>query len=127
MPYSLTLSDLESVTDVEGAFGTTRLLPKWEDIPEDFRCFGGNLYAGLVESLFYGTEMPECMISFRPEFKDGAAALNRCVRAHLTSFEPKHEHKIAGVGYMIAQVCELVPVEPEPARSKSASKSPGLA
>lgn len=121
MPYSLTLSDLQSVTDVEGAFGTTRLLPDWEDIPEDFRRFGGNLYVQLAESIFNGTEMPECMISFRPEFKDSAPALNRCVRAHLTSFEPKLEHKIAGVGYLIAHVCELVPLEPEPARPKSAS------
>jgi len=33
--------------------------------------------------------------------------LNRAVRSHLQSYGPKHEHKIAGVGYMMSRACTL--------------------
>ena len=103
MPYSLTPDDVASITDVELAFSTERLLPAWPDIPADFK--GGNLYTKVAEAIFYGWELPDCEI----EMKDGfePQALNRMVRAHLQSFGPKHEHKIAGVGYMIAQAATL--------------------
>ncbi|ONF42519.1 hypothetical protein BTO32_15005 [Marinobacter lutaoensis] len=104
-PYSLTPEQVASITDVELAFSTERLLPTWEEIPEDFK--RGNLYTSLAEAIFYGTELPACKV----ELNDGVKPehLNRCVRAHLQSFGPKHEHKIAGVGYMISQACRLHP------------------
>lgn len=37
MAYTLTPEQVRSVTDVEQAFGTTRLLPDWDDIPTDLR------------------------------------------------------------------------------------------
>lgn len=103
MTYTITPEDMSSISDLDMAFSTERLLPAWEDIPADFR--NGNLYTRLAESIFYGLELPVCKI----EMKEGFAplALNRAVRAHLQSFGPKHEHKIAGVGYMIAQAAEL--------------------
>lgn len=103
MTYTLTPTDLASVSDPEAAFSTERLLPAWDDIPEDFR--RGNLYSKLAEAIFYGWELPNCQI----EMKDGfePQALNRAVRAHLQSFGPKHDHKIAGVGLMIAQAAVL--------------------
>lgn len=56
-------------------------------------------------AVFSGRELPECEI----EMNDGFSpeALNRGARAHLQSWGPKHEHKIAGVGYMIAQAAVL--------------------
>lgn len=103
MSYTLNASDLASITDIEVAFGTTRLLPKLEDIPEEFS--KGNLYTELAEAIFYGHPLPCCEI----EMKEGVdpCLLKRTVRAHLCSFEPKHEHKIAGVGYMISRVATL--------------------
>lgn len=46
---------------------------------------------------------------FRDGFADSEAPalLNRVVMAHLRSFEPKHEHKIAGLGYLVSQVCDI--------------------
>jgi len=110
MPYSLSRSELFSIKEVETAFSTQRLLPSPDDIPEEF--YRGNLYTKLAEALFHDDSLPQLNIIFRDGFNDAStpAALNRCVRAHLLSHGPSHEHKIAGVGLMIAQVCELRPI-----------------
>lgn len=103
MAYTLTPADLESISEPEVAFSTERLLPAWEDIPEEFKV--GNLYTRLASALFYGWELPDCQIDMKEGFEP--KALNRAVRAHLQSWGPKHEHKIAGVGFMIAQAAVL--------------------
>ncbi|RQV01610.1 hypothetical protein DF039_36975 [Burkholderia cenocepacia] len=98
---------MASINDAEMAFSTERLLPDWSDVPAEFR--NGNVYTRIAEAIFYGTKLPDGEVTFRDGFRDDEAAsdLQRCVRAHLQSFGPKHEHKIAGVGYMIAHVCEV--------------------
>lgn len=107
MAYTLTPEQIASVSDPEFAFSTERLLPRWEDIPSDFKL--GNIYTQLAEALFQGTPFPNCRMALvegvTPE------ALNRCVRAHLASFGSKFEHKIAGVGYMISKGCTVFPSE----------------
>lgn len=109
MTYQLTPEMINSITDPEWAFSTERLLPAWEDIPEEFK--KGNIYTELATALFYGTAMPECGI----ELHEGVEAekLNRCIRAHLQSWGPKHEHKIAGVGFMISCASTLYPHDPD--------------
>lgn len=100
MTYALTREDIDSITEVEHAFSTNRLLPTWEEIPVEFK--SGNKFTMLVEALFYGSEIP----SFEMEIDDSIdnELLKRCVYAHLASYAPKHEHKIAGVAYMISSV-----------------------
>jgi hypothetical protein len=107
MTYKLTPEQISSITDLEWAFSTERLLPSWDDIPEDFK--EGNLYTKLAEAIFHGGPMPECRI----DLNDGIEPekLNRCIRAHLGCRFPRHEHKIAGVGYMIACACTIHPTE----------------
>lgn len=58
MAYQLTPEQIGSITDPEWAFSTERLLPAWEDVPEEFR--KGNIYTELASAIFYGTEMPKC-------------------------------------------------------------------
>lgn len=105
MSYLLTPELISSINDVEAAFSTTRLLPDWDDIPDDFKL--GNAYTELVAAILYGTPLPAGEI----ELNDGVegAMLNRCVHAHLDSFTPKHEHKVAGVAYMISLACTVFP------------------
>lgn len=103
MAYTVTPEEMASISDPEMAFSTERLLPAWEDIPEEFKT--GNLYTQLASALFYGLELPDCQIDMKEGFDP--KALNRAVRAHLQSCSPKHEHKIAGVGFMIAQAAKL--------------------
>lgn len=107
----LTREMLASITDVEMAFGTEKLLPPWAEIGQSFK--DGNLYTRLAEALHFGSPLPDAEIVFKEGFKEEGVAqdLNRCVRAHLTSFGPKHQHKVAGVGWLISQVCELREVD----------------
>lgn len=104
MAYRVSPEDMASITDVELAFGTDRLLPAWEDIPTEF--WAGNRYKSLADAIFAGRDLPAGEIEMNEGFDP--QALNRAVRAHLRSFGPKHEHKIAGVGYMIAHAAVLL-------------------
>ncbi|KVV07503.1 hypothetical protein [Burkholderia ubonensis] len=106
MAYTLTREDLASITGAETAFGTDRLLPPLEEIPEVF--LRGNVYTQFAEALLLDRAIPAGEVTFRDGYANADAQnLNRCVRAHLASFSPDHDHKIAGVGYMIAQVCTI--------------------
>lgn len=109
-PYKLTRQDLASITDVEMAFSTTRLLAPRDAIPADFA--RGNTFTALAQAIFFDAPLPDCEMVFLPGFDDEAAPgdLNRCVRAHLASRTPSHQHKMSAVGLMIASVCELRPV-----------------
>ena len=88
MAYAIERADLDAITDAEVAFGTERLLPAWDDVPEGFR--RGNLYTQLAQAIFFALPLPDAELVFREGFEDPAAAgaLNRCVRAHLQSFGP---------------------------------------
>lgn len=105
MNYTLTPEQINSISDVEVAFSTMRLLPPMEAIPAEFN--NGNAYTELASAIFYGKKLPDGEITMKPGFEP--KMLNRAVRAHLASFGPKHEHKIAGVGYMIACCSTFVP------------------
>lgn len=107
MAYHLTPDLIDSITAPEWAFSTERLLPAWEDIPADFK--QGNSYTELAEAIFYNRPIPNGEIELFAGVD--AEKLNRCIRAHLQSFGPKHEHKIAGVGFMISCACTLHPAE----------------
>jgi hypothetical protein len=117
MSYTLTPEQAAATTDLELAYGTTRLLPAWVDIPEEFKV-GRNVYCKLASCLFYGTELPELEVTMFDGFTP--QILQKCVRAHLGSFEPKHELKMAGVGYMISKMATLTPVDAPKATEKSA-------
>lgn len=101
--YTITRENLESVTDAEASFGTTKLLPSWDSIPEGFK--KGNEYTTLVCAIFFGTPIPEKTMIVREGFdQDIIPILSKAVLAHLRSWEPKHEHKMAGVGFMVSCV-----------------------
>lgn len=104
MSYALTPEQVQSVTDVEEVFGTIKFLPEMEQIPDEFKR-QGRIECKVVASMFYGTEMPDATV----EFKDGfePKSVLKCFMAHLKSFEPKHERKMAGVAYMMSLVCDI--------------------
>ena len=103
MTYQLTPELAATVTDVEMAFSTKKLLPEWADIPGDFKT--GNRYTALVSALFYGQPLPDYSIEMKPGFEP--EVMRRATVAHLKSFAPKHEHKIAGVGYLVSCMCTI--------------------
>ena len=109
VPYTVTAEDFASITEPEVVFGTMRLLPNRESIPEQF--YSRNVYTDTVDALFFGSPLPKGEVTFLPSFEDLAVIenINRAVRAHLASFGPKHQHKIAGIAYMMSMVCTITP------------------
>lgn len=93
------------VNNLEIALGlannTDKYLPKWEEIPEDFKRGYGEAqkWVKTVNDIFYcGVNIVEVKL------KDGIdkkLALGHLM-AVLLSFEPKHEHKMAGVSYLMS-------------------------
>lgn len=96
---------INSITDVEMAFGTERLLPAEAEIPDEFSSENGNQYTEVVNCIFYKRQLPNYEIVFKDGFEP--KALYRAVGAHLASWGPKHEHKISGVAYLISLVAEI--------------------
>jgi hypothetical protein len=89
----------QKVTDVELAFPARieHLIPKWEDIPEQYRkgqsAWGHRLFTDLF---FHGLKKLEFV---RKEDIDPDEAF-RHIRAILGSYAPKHEHKVAACAYL---------------------------
>jgi hypothetical protein len=87
------------IDDVTAAFpgriiGT--LLPLWADIPAEFKSRSNEFAQFAHEWFFDGIEG----IAFNPDIDTQTAG--RHLQACLCSYEPKHQHKIAGVAYMMS-------------------------
>lgn len=106
--------DKPQVVDrVEAAFGgdMQKLLPPYNDLPQEFRR-EEHPACKVVTTWFYGG------LQALPPIKDGIDrkhAMNH-LRAVIGSWAPKHEHKIAGAGYLISRWFELEGYEPKPAK-----------
>ena len=78
-----------------------KFLPARDDIPEEFWQHG-NPWAKLVSTWFF-SGLPRL-----PMFKEGvdASMAVRHLATCMGSFEPKHEHKTAGVASLMSLWCE---------------------
>ena len=92
---------IPEVTDVDVAFPARPPLPAWDDIPKDFWRHG-NEWAEIVSRMFFeGGSLADFGIT--PKAGVDLKAAMRAIRVCLGSFEPKHEHKTAGVAYMLSE------------------------
>lgn len=107
--YKLTRDAINTISDAEIAFGTTKLLPPFDEVPETFK--RGNEYTRMLDCMFAGAPLPDANVEFLEGYDDpdAPALLARVVQAHLRSFEPKHEHKISGLGYLLSHACLITP------------------
>ncbi|KAG1454112.1 hypothetical protein G6F57_015579 [Rhizopus arrhizus] len=90
---------IPELSDVDMAFGTTQGLPAYDRIPVEFRD-SRTQWNNLVSKIFF-TGVKGLQFTAHPGV-DGNAAYKH-VRALLASWEPKHEHKEAGVAYLMSQ------------------------
>ena len=94
--------NIPEVTDGEVSFGTVKGLPAYESIPKEFKdghtewndLFNKWFFVGLKRLVF--------------KEKEGVDKIKaqRHVRAIMASFTPSHEHKEAGVAYLMSQYFE---------------------
>jgi hypothetical protein len=97
------------LSDLDVAFGPDRegmqkVLPAMEEIPEDFKAWNGGSkearkWVQAVDDIFFrGVELKAVIM--KPEV-DRRAAMKH-IQCVLHSFEPSHEHKTAGVAYLMS-------------------------
>lgn len=93
-PIEVTALDMTFPGDV------SHLLPRWTEIPADFRAYPAKSpFVEYVEGWFYKGADPTRLKT--KEGIDRQAAFRHC-RAIMGSYQPKHEHKIAGVAYLLS-------------------------
>lgn len=95
-----------AVTDNDMVWGarTDELLPMWDELPEEFQKYNYNKYCSAASSMFF-EGLAKSGVTVKPEFNEDEVL--RHLLTILRSFQPKHEHKIAGVGYLISKWCDL--------------------
>lgn len=91
---------IQDTSDVDSAFGgrMSDLLPPYQDIPDSFKGFRRDGYCGLVSDWFFNGLKWIDLVT-RPGVDENKAL--RHIRAILSSFEPAHEHKEAGIAFLM--------------------------
>jgi hypothetical protein len=76
-----------------------KLMPKYEDIPKEFKQMSNKWNRIFNEWFFKGAAQAEYIA------KDGVDAEKalRHIRAIMVSFDPKHEHKEAAVAFLLCE------------------------
>lgn len=93
--------------DIDVAFGNIGHLPKYSDIPEEFK--RGSTKWNEITSTWFFSGLPQGTDFIPRKDVDGNKAL-KAIKAILVSWEPKHEHKEAGVAYLLSQWFEDVKI-----------------
>lgn len=87
------------VGDIQLVFGSYHFTPAWEDIPEEFKQ-GHTQWNKLFQEIFYKGVPPG---SIEPKEGVDAGKAGRAIMAAIASRALKHEHKEAGVAYLLSQ------------------------
>lgn len=91
--------DIPDVDGLDVSFGTTKGLPPMSSIPKEF-IDGNTKWNKLFSAWFYGGLKSLTLTA--NEGVDMTKAKHH-IRALMVSFDPKHEHKAAGVAYLMSK------------------------
>lgn len=98
---------IKEIDEATAAFPTdvvTTLMPKYDEIPEDFKEMW-NPYNKLVNRWFFqGLENS----NFTPKESVDTDKALRHISAIMRSFQPKHEHKTAACAFLLAEWFEKI-------------------
>ena len=100
MNYSR-IEEIPEVSQVDLAFGNTKLMPKWEEIPKDFK-HGKTKWNELFSIWFYRGLEGITLDKIDGLTNEEATKVVRYIRSFMVSFQPKHEHKEAAVAYILS-------------------------
>jgi hypothetical protein len=105
----ITQRNIDGISDVDVAHGTTRFLPLWKDIPKEFKrgVPEGTIYNRIVDRWYTGDALPEAGLSFNPGFTADAKLVKRFIMAHINCFASEYEHKMAGCAYLLSQIMTI--------------------
>lgn len=86
-------------SDVDAIFPTDTCLPPWETLDEEYQR-NSHPCCKIASTLFFnGGRLEDFGLTPKAGVDKGKAI--RALGVCLGSFEPKHEHKIAGVGFLL--------------------------
>lgn len=93
--------EVQEVDDATLAFParTEHLMPKYEDIPDDFKCGNTKWNKIFANWFFCGIKI----INAVPKKGIDKDKAMRHLRAVVGSYQPKHEHKEAAVAYLLSE------------------------
>lgn len=92
----------QAVTKLDLAFGgnMNELLPSYQSIPEEYRN-GATEWNAVTDRWFY-KGLPEGTFLISNDGINAEEAANH-IQAILVSYDPKHEHKMAGCAYLLSK------------------------
>lgn len=97
---------IPEISDLDLAFPTSAPLPDWNDIPEEFRQHNGTRFNKIASLIFFkGGRLVDYGLS--PKSGIDPRRAFRAIQCCLGSFEPSHEHKEAGVAFMLSEWFEM--------------------
>ncbi len=88
---------IDAVAAAFGAADVRDLLPPWDSIPDEFKGYR-NPTVQTVERWFFDGGRLACKA--KPWIDEKLARIH--LGSVMRSFEPRHEHKVAGVAYLIS-------------------------
>lgn len=87
------------ITPDELALGTTKALPPYDEIPGEFSHMNNKWNQLFNEWFFFGLAKLEVIPKEGIDKKKALTAIS----AHMRSFKSKHEHKEAGVAFLMSE------------------------
>ena len=103
-----TMPQIPEMSDVQVAFGSVDHLPAYDTLPDDYQRQHAAGCRAVSTWFFAGPKMREEFDVVPREGVDERKAL-RAIGAALGSWAPKHEHKIAGCGWLLDQWFVVTP------------------
>jgi hypothetical protein len=99
-PETVETRPVPKVSNLEAAFGSIEHLPPWAELSDEEKR-GDGPFCDAAQMLFFkGGKFSDYGLTPKPGVY--VAEVVAVVRACLGSFEPKHEHKIGGVGKLLS-------------------------
>lgn len=96
-----TPKDVDAIRQAFPANVMTDLLPPWKEIPDEFKNFNRPTPQGEIVSRWFFKGLPKGTQFIPVEGVDEKKAL-RHIQCCMGSWEPKHEHKVAGCAYLLS-------------------------
>ncbi len=98
--------EIPGVSDADVAYSNAQFLPAWDDIPKDFKRHRGTPFNKIVSTLFFeGGKLSD--FGLTPKKGVDQRKAMRVIKACMGSWDPKHEHKEAGVAFMFSEWFDL--------------------
>lgn len=107
------MMEVPAMNDIDVVFGNIKHLPPYDSIPDRFKRYNDPYVMAVSSWFFCGAKVTDGVLTIddvkfiQKPGVDMRGAL-KAIKAVLSSFEPKHEHKEAGCAYMLSEWFEPV-------------------